>query len=766
MVAGFSANSNGCGYDSTFKVRNSNENWCSDFVKWVWQQAGVTQDMNTINAAASSFYQWGLDDGQTLKADSGTPQVGDAVVFFGSGTITATRYAQHVGLIVAVNADGTVDMVNGDFLAKTNVHVEHDTNLNLTTFAANTWGAGEQWVLVSPPTATQKPNPRASISGASTAVTGTDATFRARASERHGSITGYYWTFGDGRTTNATGAEVTHVFSTPGVYTITVTATSNVGTISTVRENVTVLAASASTAIAPSTEVWYSSYPVSQYRFVRAGGSLAADVWDGASWLQVEAAGTPSATGSITALSYQDADADSAMIPHAYYRDADGSLAETSLISGTWTTATLPGHPAAGSDVVAAATASGPAVFFVDARGHLNETSLASGTWSTHSLSAFPVKRAPLALAETANGPRIFAVGPAGLLTVTTQSSRSWRTAPLPARARAGASLTAVTTPNGQASLIVNGASAVRVRGSFVQLTERTSSRRGHGFGISQWTASALPGRPSHGSAVAAADYLLPSAVSGGLGAFVQPPGTLTASGPKQPLGTAIAYLSSHGTPAVTYNDGTGWHTAALPGKATSLDGISANPVAHQPIQVYLGTSDGPVMDTTGDTAPPSGPWTTAPLPAKPATFADRVLLYGATAQDKAAADAAASVAGLPAAQVTSSFAVAWAAGISGNYLVITSGAAATTALYYNVCGWTDPSAEDGGSTPYGYVTAPRTTLPGADLFLNGSAATAAEGPQRVADLTYYALHGTLPAGQTSVPAAGRAVYTCAGSPS
>jgi hypothetical protein len=32
LVAGFSANSNGCGYDSTFNVRNSNENWCSDFV--------------------------------------------------------------------------------------------------------------------------------------------------------------------------------------------------------------------------------------------------------------------------------------------------------------------------------------------------------------------------------------------------------------------------------------------------------------------------------------------------------------------------------------------------------------------------------------------------------------------------------------------------------------------------------------------------------------------------------------------------------------
>ena len=410
LVAGFSANSDGCGYDSTFNVRNSNENWCSDFVKWVWQQSGVTQDMNTINAAASSFYQWALDDGQTPAVDSGTPQVGDAVVFFGPGAVSATRYADHVGLIVAVNPDGTVDMVNGDFSSSTNVKVEHDTGLDLTTFAAHTWRAGEQWVLVSPPSAAQQPTPKASISGATTAVTGTDAVFHADATEQGGSVTGYYWMFGDGRTTNATGPDVTHVFSTPGTYTVSVTATSSFGTISTVTSNVTVLAASGSMAPVPSTDVWYSSYPVSYYRFVRSSQGLAADVWDGASWLQVQAAGTPSGTGSIAALSYPDAAADSAMTPHAYYRAADGSLAETSLIGGKWGTATLPGNPADGSDIVAAVTASGPAVFFVDARGHLNETAEHAGNWSTSTLSNSAMRPAPLAIAQTTDGPTVFAV--------------------------------------------------------------------------------------------------------------------------------------------------------------------------------------------------------------------------------------------------------------------------------------------------------------------------------------------------------------------
>ncbi|GAB3808588.1 hypothetical protein GCM10028798_34780 [Humibacter antri] len=757
MVGGFSANSDDCGYDTTFNVRNSNENWCSDFAKWVWQQAGVTQDMNTINAAASSFYQWALDDGQSPKADTGTPQVGDAVVFFGAGAISASRYADHVGLVVAVNADGTVDMVNGDFASSVNVKVEHDTNLTLSTFAPNTWGAGEQWVLVSPPTAAQHPVPNARIDAPKVAVTGTDATFHAHATQQGGSVTGYYWMFGDGRTENATGADVTHVFSTPGTYTVSVTATSSFGTISTVTKNVTVLAASASVAPVASSQVWYSSYPVSYYRFVRSASGLAADIWSGASWLQVPTSGTPSSSGSIAALSYQDAAADSAMTPHAFYRAADGSLAETSLISGAWTSTTLPGSPADGSDVVAAVTASGPAVFWVDASRHLNETTLDSGAWSTQQLTSFPVSASPLALAQTTSGPRIIAEGPAGLLTATSAFGSHWLTLPLPARAKHGATMTAYTAPSGEATVVVNGASALGAHGSFVKLTERAWG---------WWSASALTGSPAKGSAVAAANYMLPSAVTGGLGAFVQPPGTLTPSSAKQPLGTAVAYLTAGGKPAVTYDDGDGWHTAALPGTATSLDGISAHPIAHQPIQVYLTTSQGPVADTTGDTAPPSGPWTTQALPSAPATFADRVLVYGATPGDTAAAEAAAVAAGLAASQVTSSFAVAWAAVLSGNYLVITSGTAATSALEFNVCGWENPSAEIAGSTPYDYVTAARTTLPGADLFLNGSAATSASGPQRVADLTYFAAHGVLPPGQTSVPTPARAVYACAGSAS
>lgn len=750
MVAGFSSNSNDCGYDSTSGVRNSNENWCADFVKWVWSRAGVTQDMNTLNAAASSFYQWALDDGQQPRADTGTPQVGDAVVFFGAGAISASRYADHVGIVSAVNPDGTIDMVNGDFSSSTNIKVEHDTGINLSAFAT-TWSAGEQWVLVAPPAAAQHPAPRATLRGATTAVAGADAAFSARATQWGGSVTGYYWMFGDGRTTNTTGPDVTHVFTTAGTHTVSVTTTSSLGTTSTVTRNVTVLAGSRAVVSVPSSQVWYSAYPVSSYRFVRSGSGLAADTWDGVSRLQVPTAGTPSPTGSIAALAYPDPDADSATVPHAFYRDASGGLAMTSRIGEAWRSRTLPGSPAAGADVVAAVTAAGPAVYFADARGRLDQTSLSGGAWSTRVL---PVRAsaAPLALTQTVDGPVIVIAGPGGRQSAVEQAGRGWRATPLPVRADPGATITAFTTPAGRASIVVNGAAGAR--GGLVQLTEGVWGR---------WTASPLPGSPARGSAVVATTYLNPAANSGSLGDFVQPPGTLKASGPSQPLETAVAYLTRGGTPALTHTSGGRWRTADLPGTATSLEGIGAVATAHEPVQVFLGTRSGPAVDSTGDTSL-TGHWTAAQLASTPAIFADRVLIYGATDADVASARAAASAAGLPAAQVTSSFAAAWAAVLSGDHLVITSGAAATNALEYNVCGWADPSAADGGSTPFDYVTAPRTTLPGADLFLNGSSSS--DGSQRVASLAYYALHGELPAGQTSVPVSAPPAYACSGSAS
>jgi PKD repeat protein len=733
LVAGFSANSDGCGHDQAFGVENENETWCADFNKWVWERAGITSGLNTLNAGSVSFYDWARDQGQSPAPDSGTPRVGDSIVFSGPGKITPDTVADHVGIVTAVNPDGTINMINGDFLGKSNVSVEYDTNISLTKWAAGTWGPGEQWMIVAPPSAPQQPAPHATISGPRVAVTGTAGTFRAAATEPGGRISQYYWTFGDGRSTNSTAQDPTHVFSEAGRYTVTLTVTSSSGTVATRTWNVTVLGASSAVAAVPSDAVWFATTPVKEYLFVRSAGGLAAESWDGASWLQVPVPGQPShdgaAAGPIAALSYPDPAANDAMTPHAYFRSADGTLAQTYLDGAAWVTQSLPGHPAAGSGIVATTTAGGgPAMFYTSADGHLAETSLQQSGWTARTAPGVPARPGPVALADTAGGPRVFSTAPGGTLTVTTPGSGS---EPLPARAAPGTSLAAVTTPSGQARVFFTGRQG--------HLTEAAQAPGG------LWEVAGLPGAPA--SALAAANYLQPG-------------------GQANPLGEEVFFRTASGQPQVTFDAGHGWQTAALPGTAAGLVGAIAYPVAGQPAQLFLSSRAGGLLADTSASGAPSGPWTMSSLPDAPATFADRVLLYAATPSGRTSALSAAAAAGLPASQVTQSFATAWDAALSGSYLVISVGLPATDALYQNPCGWDNPSGDIRGSTPFSAVTGPLDQLPAAGTFENGAAATASQDQQRAAGLAYYALHGALPPGVTSLPAAAHPQDTCSGSPS
>jgi len=735
LVAGFSANSDGCGYDQGFRVENENEAWCSDFTKWVWQRAGVTADMNTLNAGSVSFYDWGLNQGETMPVDGGTPAVGDAIVFFPPGPITPDSYADHVGIVTAVNADGGIDMVNGDFLGAANISVQYDAGISLPAWSAAVWGAGEQWVIVSPPSAAQPPAPAASAAGPRTAVTGTAGTFHAQGSEPGGSISEYYWTFGDGRTTNTTGPDVSHVFTEAGRYTVTVTVTSGLGTATTRTRNVNVLGASSAAAAVPSDAVWFATTPVNEYLFLPSAGGLAAETWDGASWLRLAVPGQPATGSGLAALSYPDPAAADAMTPHAYYRTAAGGLAQTYLGPSGWVTQPLPGQPAAGSAIVAATTAGGgPAVFFTDTAGHLAESAGQDGGWLTRTLPGTPAASpGAIALAATAGGLRIFSAGRTGTITVTTQAGAGWRATPLPARAAPGSSLTAVTTPSGQARVIFRSAS-----GPLADLT---------GAGTGQWRPGQLPGAPAADSALAATNYLLPA-------------------GSATPLGEEVFYLTPAGQPAVSYPAGPGGQTAALPASpGAGILGANAYQVAGQPSQLFLAGAAGALL-ADSSSAGPAGPWSQASLPTANATFPDRVVLYAATPADQASALSAAQAAGLPASQVTGSFTTAWDDTLSGNYLVISVGLAATDALYFNVCGWANPSGDIPGSTPFYIVAGPRDTLPGAGGYEEAAAAAAAQTTQLAGDLAYYAVHGALPSGVTALPAAAGPQYACAGSPS
>jgi hypothetical protein len=759
LVAGFSADSDGCGSNAAFGVRNENETWCSDFNKWVWQQAGVTANMNTINAGAVSFYNWAVADGQTPQVDTGTPQAGDSVVFFAPGNFP--DFADHVGVITSVSSDGTIDMVNGDFSGGPDIQAQYDTGItSLSAFGATVEGnPGEQWVLITPPTTAQQPTPTGHIFGPAVAVTGTTGNFHAFGTVPGGTITGYYWTFGDGRTTNATGPDVTHWFSESGSYTVSVTITSSYGTIVTLEQNVNVVAPSSAVASVPDDGIWYDPMPVEQFVFTRSAGGLAVDSWDGGSWLQLAVPGDPSATGNFATLSYPDtANADN-MTPHAYYRAADGSLAETYQSASGWVTQELPGQPAAGGTIVATTAASGaPAVFFVNTAGELSQTSLGSAGWTNSVLlhGVVPLKAASLTLTDTTSGPEIFAVGPAGTIWVTSSEFGHWLSTPLPALTTSGGSLAAFTTPNGQAAVVY-----ASPRGSLAQATDAGPIAAG------PWNVTNLPGAPAHGTSLAATTYLLPSALPATPGDFPQPPGSTTPSSIADPLGAEAFYLTASGSPAVTYNDGTGWQTATLPGTASSIAGASAYQVEEEPSDLYLASASGLTEETTGArSGDPSGSWTSLTLPDTPATWANQIVLYAADPGDAAAAQAAAAAAGLPASQVTTSFATAWADTLSGEYLVFAVGSPAVAALYFNVCGWANPSALPAGSTPFSYDLGPFSTLPGADVFVNAASDTAADTQALATDLAYYALNGTLPPGVTALPAAVGPPYACVGSPS
>jgi hypothetical protein len=739
LDAAFSPNSDGCGPDSTHQVENQNETWCSDFAKWAWAQAGVTADMSTLNAGAGSFYTWALAQGQTPVADSGTPEPGDAVDFFPPGPISS--YADHVGLVTSVNADGTVNMVNGDFLGSSGITVEYDQNLSLTSWASGVWSQGEQWVLIPPPTAAQQPAPSAAIVGSTTAVAGTSVNFSAMAAEPQGSISSYYWTFNDGRNNNVYGQKVSHVFQRAGLYTVTMSATSNLGTVTTKTWNIGVSAPSSTVSSVPNDSVWYTTEPVMQYEFAPgAAGSLAVDSWDGASWLQQTEPGQLASGSGLTGLTYSDSDAGYTTVPHAYYRTSAGTLGETYIGVNGWTSATLPGTPAAHSAISALAQdpASGltaalnvtPSLFFFDSTGELNTSTETSGTWSTAALS-LPKTSTPGSLATAVSGSPlanqyVAYLDSEGRLTGAEDAAGHWTSGLITNKfgVSAGTQLTAATTGGGVDVFFTDAAGNLAVANS---------------ASPGQWQVREIPGAAAAGGGLTATNVL-------------------SSAGATQ---DEVFYQTSSGAPAVTEWNGSAWQASNLPGSAAAIEGVSSNIVPGQPEQLFYSNAGQYSVDTA---TAPGAAWTAGSLPNTPTTYPGTVLLYAATPADLTTALAAASFAGLPASQATSNFNTAWAATLSGNYLVIAVGAAANNALYDNPCGWTNPSQDDPGSTPFGNVERPLNVTLG-NLFLVAEAATASQTPQAADDMAYYAVHGALPGGAT-LPALAYPGFTCLGTAS
>jgi hypothetical protein len=121
------------------------------------------------------------------------------------------------------------------------------------------------------------------------------------------------------------------------------------------------------------------------------------------------------------------------------------------------------------------------------------------------------------------------------------------------------------------------------------------------------------------------------------------------------------------------------------------------------------------------------------------------MVLYAADPLSMAVAAASAATLGLPASDVTGNFVTAWNDVAGGDDLVLAVGQAAVNALNNNPCGWTNPAGEGAGHTPYFYIGVPLQQPPGADVFEPSDGTSLAETATVTAQLTQYALAGTLP---------------------
>ncbi|MDQ0190616.1 hypothetical protein JI721_02945 [Alicyclobacillus cycloheptanicus] len=132
---------------------------------------------------------------------------------------------------------------------------------------------------------------------------------------------------------------------------------------------------------------------------------------------------------------------------------------------------------------------------------------------------------------------------------------------------------------------------------------------------------------------------------------------------------------------------------------------------------------------------------------------ASKVYLYAAVQGDYVKCFAAADAAGIPYSNVIGEFSKAWGLVQDGSNLVIAVGGAALYALYYNECGWSNPSGQAGGHTPFETFPSGRgVDTPKANYFVNAAGFTSLDSLKLAVMMAYYAVHGTFPAHWNNLP--------------
>jgi hypothetical protein len=85
--------------------------WCSLFVSWVWQHAGVPLPGSTATYEYSgSLYTWAKEHGGRILPPTATPSPGDAV-FYGEGP----KASAHVGIVQHTYPNGQITTIEGNY---------------------------------------------------------------------------------------------------------------------------------------------------------------------------------------------------------------------------------------------------------------------------------------------------------------------------------------------------------------------------------------------------------------------------------------------------------------------------------------------------------------------------------------------------------------------------------------------------------------------------------------------------------------------------
>jgi hypothetical protein len=142
------------------------------------------------------------------------------------------------------------------------------------------------------------------------------------------------------------------------------------------------------------------------------------------------------------------------------------------------------------------------------------------------------------------------------------------------------------------------------------------------------------------------------------------------------------------------------------------------------------------------------------------------IVLYAADHADMATAAAEANRLALPSGDVTGTFVTAWNDLTGGSDLVLAVGKAADNALFFNPCGWTNPAGTGAGSTPFSFLGVPWQSPAGADNYEPSDGASTTATTALTAQLSHYALAGTLPNEGVTPDPVSPPTQTCLGSPS